>query len=272
MSAASTSSLQPTRSIVISPRTFLNLLIVAGCSLGIQLAPAQAAPGQQATDPNVPHAGQPRPQNPAVPAPIPQQPQVVPADSAPETPHWPANDEPKHASVTWDSQGLHIDATNSSLQQVLADVSTATGTKIEGLSTDERIFGEYGPGQARDVLSQLLHGSGYNFLLIGDQGQGTPRQIVLSPRHTSATLGAVPHPNADASDDDAPDPEPEEQTIPRPPPRPDFGGPDGPRNPQMMRDMMLMRQQQMQQQQQQNGGQPAQNNGQPVQNNGQPPQ
>ncbi len=50
------------------------------------------------------------------------------------------------------------------------------------MGQDQRIFGAYGPGPARDVLSQLLDGSGYNVLMIGDQGQGTPRRIVLSAR------------------------------------------------------------------------------------------
>ena len=97
-------------------------------------------------------------------------------------PHWPLNDRPAEAFVVWDSHGLRINATNSSLQQILKDVSTATGTKVEGLTTDQRVFGNYGPGQARDVLSQLLQGSGYNVLMIGDQGQGVPRQILLSAR------------------------------------------------------------------------------------------
>ena len=85
--------------------------------------------------------------------------------------------------MTWDSQGLLIDAENSSLQQILKDFSTETGAKVEGLGTDQRVYGIYGPGQARDVLSQLLQGSGYNVIMIGDQGQGTPAQILLSPRN-----------------------------------------------------------------------------------------
>ena len=64
----------------------------------------------------------------------------------PEPPHWPVNDKPVEASVVWDSQGLRIDAVNSSLQQIMKDVSTATGTKVEGLGSDQRVFGDYGPG------------------------------------------------------------------------------------------------------------------------------
>ena len=53
------------------------------------------------------------------------------------------------------------------------------------MGADERIFGTYGPGPARDVLSQLLDGSGYNVLMVGDRGAGTPRRIVLTIRSGS---------------------------------------------------------------------------------------
>jgi hypothetical protein len=132
-----------------------------------------------------------------VPAPAPAAP---PAPVAPPLPHWPVNDQPAEATVVWDSRGLLIQATNSSLDQILKDVSLKTGAKVEGLGADQRIFGIYGPGPARDVLAQLLDGSGYNILMIGDRGAGTPRRIVLSGRPT----GPAPTPgnaNANATND-----------------------------------------------------------------------
>ena len=127
----------------------------------------------------------------------------------PEPPHWPANDRPADASVTWDSHGLLITAQNSSLKQILDDVSAATGAKVEGLGADQRIFGAYGPGKAREVLSQLLDGTGYNVLMIGDQGEGTPRQIVLTSRNGSSTTQAAaasPAPPAASAAEDDPEP------------------------------------------------------------------
>jgi hypothetical protein len=82
---------------------------------------------------------------------------------------------------------LKVDAENSSLSQILKDVATATGSSVEGFDQDRRVFGAYGPGQARDVLSQLLQGSGYNVLMIGDLGQGAPREIVLTSRDQTKT-------------------------------------------------------------------------------------
>jgi hypothetical protein len=150
---------------------------------------------------------------------------------APEVPKWPANEKPAPASVTWDSQGLRIDAANSSLAQILQDVATATGANVEGFGADQRVFGAYGPGPARDVLSLLLQGSGYNVVMIGDQGQGTPRRIVLSSRHAGTATAAV---------SPAPAPASEEETEAEEPPQPASTsrfGPGGPRRnpPQQQR-------------------------------------
>jgi hypothetical protein len=156
----------------------------------------------------------------------------------PEAPKWPANEKPTPASVTWDSQGLRIDAANSSLAQILQDVSTATGATVEGFDTDQRVFGVYGPGPARDVLSQLLQGSGYNVVLVGDQGQGTPREIVLSVRHAGATPAAVKP--APASDEES-ETEEQQQQPANAPVRPAFSPGKPPRTPQQMQQQMQQR-------------------------------
>lgn len=174
----------------------------------------------------------------------------------PELPKWPVNEKADQASVVWDSRGLRIDATNSSLQQILDDVSAATGAKVEGMASDERVFGSYGPGQARDVLTQLLVGSGYNFLMIGDQGQGTPRQIVLTVRAAAGTQPATRNSPTPAEEEEA-DEQPQQPTPEPPPNRPPFQ----PRTPQAEMQQREMRMQQQQQQQQQ-GQQPNQPQGQ----------
>jgi hypothetical protein len=155
---------------------------------------------------------------------------------APEAPKWPANEKPSPASVTWDSQGLRIDAANSSLAQILADVSTATGAKVEGFDADQRVFGVFGPGPARDVLSQLLQGSGYNVILIGDQGQGTPREILLSSRHAGTKTTAAANPATPSEEDSDTDEQPQPG---QPPIRPGivFGRP--PFTPQQMQQQRM---------------------------------
>ncbi len=118
--------------------------------------------------------------------------------------------------MVWDSHGLLIVASNSSLAQILKEVSKETGVKVEGMDADERVFGTYGPGPARDVLSRLLDGSAYNVLMIGDRGQGAPRRIVLSPSSTVAAAAqqtASTPPSPPSGEDTAADQEPQEQIM-----------------------------------------------------------
>jgi len=149
----------------------------------------------------------------AKPAPTPPVVAVVPPPVP--LPDWPVNDKAQPASVSWNGRDLTIAATNSSLQQILTEISTATGVKVEGEQSDQRIFGSYGPAPARDVLSQLLDGSGYNVLIIGDKGEGTPRELVLTARtHTAPSNPAGNVQSRQNSDDDAqeePEPQPEQQ-------------------------------------------------------------
>ena len=162
----------------------------------------------------------------------------------------------------WNSQGLRIDATNSSLHQILKDVSTAIGATVSGLGADQRIFGNYGPGPAREVLSELLHGSGYNVLMIGDQGQGTPRQVVLSRQPSGpAPPSTANNSNQNSDDGGSADAEEPQQPEPQPPPQqqpqlpqnmpPGFGPGAQPRTPQQILQEMQQRQQQIEQMQQQ---------------------
>ena len=156
----------------------------------------------------------------------------------------------------WNSQGLRIDAANSSLQQILKDVSTAIGVKYHGLNADQRVFGTYGPGPARDVLSQLLDGSGYNVLMIGDHGQGTPRQVVLTRQPTGPAPPAGKQlklkqrrqqcrcwMNLRSRN--------RHRSSPAPNLPPGFGPGAQPRTPQQILQEMQQRQQQIEQQQQQ---------------------
>jgi|GEM_PF-1934570 len=183
-----------------------------------------------------------------------------PAPVLPPPPDWPANDPPAAATVVYDSRGLFIAASNSSLAQILKDVSTDTGAKVEGLGIDQRIFGTYGPGSTREVLYQLLDGSGYNILMVGDRGQGTPRRIVLSAQGGGAAQktanNAPTPPSHEDTDVEQPAPEPEvEQPLP---PATNNAGPPVPiRTPQQMMQEALERERERQHQQ--NGQQNPQN-------------
>jgi hypothetical protein len=146
-------------------------------------------------------------------------------------PTWPVDDVAKKPEISWDSSGLKIEATNSSLKDIIEEITTDTGVTVEGLNKDQRIFGVYGPGKARDVLAQLLEGTGYNVLMIGEQGPGTPRQVVLSVRGAATktetpSTAQRPIQMPDEDDNDTPD-----DQNPQPV-RPGFRGPGRPQLPQ----------------------------------------
>lgn len=248
----------------VAARRFPTLLAASAAFFAAQLAFSFALTAQATPTPATAHhhkkpsAQKPAPQSTAAPPSVAQSTPVpapcpvgsmapVPSPETPCIPNWPANHKPAEASVVWDSRGLFIQASNSSLDQILNDISLKTGAKVEGMGADERVFGTYGPGPARDVLTQLLDGSGYNVLLVGDLGQGTPRRIVLSGRPAHA---AQPSGQGTPSDNEA-DQEAPEAPQTGPYSQPDIPGSIPPppvpaRNPQTM---MQERQQQMQQQQ-----------------------
>lgn len=182
----------------------------------------------------------------------------------PPPPDWPANAKAQPATVGWDGRQLSVAAANSSLRQVLQDISSATGVKVDGAGSDQRIYGSFGPGTARDVLSQILEGSGYNVLMIGDQGQGTPRELVLTAKagHAGAPQRqpGVSQPNQNGDDEAPEDIEPQEQqpepVIPQRPVGLPQQQPGQARTPQQI--LQEMQQRQLQQQQQQQQSQPNQ--------------
>jgi hypothetical protein len=220
-------------------RVFAQLALLVATLGGAQMlraqVPATPVPSTKSVPAHKPAHPHKRPVAAQALSPVPQTAVAPITPPAPEAPKWPANEKPVPATVTWDSQGLHIDAANSSLAQILTDVSTATGATVEGFDADQRVFGVFGPGPARDVLSQLLQGSGYNVILIGDQGQGTPREILLSSRHagtkTTAAVNPVPASEEDSDTDEQPQPG-------QPPIRPGFV-PGRPLTPQQMQQQRM---------------------------------
>ena len=98
---------------------------------------------------------------------------------------------PTPATVTATNDELTVKAENSSLTQILHQVSSATGMKLDGLGGDERVFGSFGPGAPREVLTALLNGTGYNVVMVGDLPSGAPRQLLLSRRAAGGAQAPV---------------------------------------------------------------------------------
>lgn len=83
---------------------------------------------------------------------------------------------------------LTVSANNSGLGQILTRIAGMSGMTVEGYSTGGRVYGIYGPGQPNEVLTRLLTGSGYNFLMLGRSTNGTPRKLVLMRKAADSQL------------------------------------------------------------------------------------
>lgn len=83
------------------------------------------------------------------------------------------------ATITSGNNQLTVQANNSSLSQILHQVSSKTGMQLDGLGGDERVFGSFGPGAPREVLTALLNGTSYNVVMVGNLPNGAPRELML---------------------------------------------------------------------------------------------
>ena len=227
---------------------------------------AQVA-GVRGAFPEPPGASQRAPVTPASTATPPAQPATQATAPAPSRPAYatsPLLDTPAQpADVKLADGKLSIKANNSSLTAILHQLGKDTGMTIDGLTRDQRIFGVYGPGSPREILSELLDGAGYNVLMLGSTDSGAPRELQLSIRSSAPLAAAQATTIAQQQQEDE-----EDEAPPAPlnyppaglaPPRPAGAAPNQPPSPnggvkspqELLQELQRMRQQQQQQQQQQ---------------------
>ncbi len=153
----------------------IRLAAAAAIGLATLLAPAQTPP----------------PQTPAAPP-------IAAAPAPPVIPPRPNELPPARPSVAFTGGMLSITASNSSLNQILRDISRATGIKITGGVADERVFGQYGPATTSQVLASLLDGTPSNMLFVHADAS-SPGELILTPRQGGPT---PPNPNAASFEDE----------------------------------------------------------------------
>ena len=139
------------------------------------LASAQATPG-----PSRIQERKEKPANPVVVAPAQQTPHpVVPIYGAAA----PEQTLPQPPEIDWDGKLLTIDAENSKLSDVLIAVRAKTGASIEfpGGATSERVAVHLGPAPVREVLSSLLYGTNFDYVIQGaDDDENGLRSVVVT--------------------------------------------------------------------------------------------
>lgn len=107
---------------------------------------------------------------PLPPGPLPQ----VPLDQLPAVP----------PQVSYQDGNLTIVAENATLGDILREVRKRTGAVIDvpGNAT-ERVATRLGPGPARDILTTLLNGTSFNYVMVGSPNDPTTlASVVLTPR------------------------------------------------------------------------------------------
>ena len=85
--------------------------------------------------------------------------------------------------VAFSNDTLTINANNATLGDILRAVHRQTGAAVDmpGNATD-RVVGRFGPGPVRDVMTSLLNGSHFNYVLLGSQTNpnGLERIVLIS--------------------------------------------------------------------------------------------
>ena len=178
------------------------LLAMTACLLAIPCLADQPKP--KVRRPLIPVAA--KPAEPVV-APVPLRPEQMPA-VAPQ--------------VSFHNGLLTITAENSTLGDILRAVRNQTGAAVEvPANATERVAGNFGPGPARDVLSSLLNGSHFNYLLLGSatnpdalehviltvkSGTGTAAEPAANvPAETASATPPAPADNPEMTSEDSPD-------------------------------------------------------------------
>ena len=149
------------------------------------------------------------------------------------------------STVTLKNEALTIEANNSDLNRILKKVAELSGMTINGSISSTPVFGIYGPGNPREVLTDLLTGSGYNFIMVGSTHQGAPRELLLTLQNGGSTPASASTPTVTAfSRRDNPEANQSDEEPPGPGAIID-APPEPPQDPQERTQQNLQRLQQM---------------------------
>ena len=185
--------------------------------------------------------------------------------------------------VVFQNGQLSVQAHNSTLADILREIRKQTGATFDVPSNaTERVVADIGPGPARDVLTELLNGTHFNYVIVGSLTDPTAvENVLLTPKTTGPETasaapsirpgmpqrmvrGIPPAQAADTSDDnsadsadDPPDQPEAQEEQPQAQPDQQNQAQQTPKTPEQLLQELQRQQQQQQQQQQQSPQQPA---------------
>ena len=97
----------------------------------------------------------------------------------------PAENPLKPPTISWDGQQLTIDADNSTLSEILLGIRARTGASIDmpPSTSAEKVFVHLGPAPIREVLSSLLYGTDFDYVIqASDTDERGLRSVTLTER------------------------------------------------------------------------------------------
>ena len=144
--------------------------------------------------------------------------------------HPPAQDMfgPHPPNIRFANGLLSIEADNSVLTDILYEVGAKTGAEIQmppwSDAGREHVVAKLGPGNPRDVIAALLHGSSFNYVIV-ESPQGL-QQLILTPKSDwpgpQGDQSGQPNPQNDQPPSAAPIETPPADVTPPPPDNPQF--------------------------------------------------
>src|SRR5947208_5264338 len=148
---------------------------------------------------------------------------VSPVSYAPISTPPPSKPAPR-LNVNFQNGRLTISANKATLQEVLSEIRRQTGAEIPipADAGQDQVSANLGPAPARDVLTALLNGSRFNFILVGSDRDATQlKSVIISARGEGASQPAIEIPATPMEQSDTEPPPPQEMTPPpeqQPPP------------------------------------------------------
>ena len=195
------------------------------------------------------------------PAPLVAMPSTPPQE-IPQPPPRPEQMPPVPAKVTYQNGLLMVQAPNSTLSDIFNGIRSRASIQFEGAQgASDRVAANFGPAPADQVLTALLRGSRFDYVIIGaPDNPDVVQRVILTPRAGAAapafTATLPQRPGAPQSEDDEEDQPPSETVQPPPPVDPKTTQQLVDELKKMQEQQKMQEEQQQQQLQQQQGNSP----------------
>ncbi len=164
--------------------------------------------------------------SPAVVPTAPVVPQPQPIQQQVQVPLRPEQMPPVPPTVVYQNGLLSIEATNSTLSDVLNGIRAKAGIQIEGIQgAQDRVAAKLGPAPAQVVLTSLLQGSRFDYMILAVPNRpDTVQRVILTPASGSgltsnASNGVQPRNPMVLNQGDPDSDEAEEANVPQPIPQ-----------------------------------------------------